>query len=498
MYKRKSYQNTSQNRKRINTRKSTPSRDRTIDISEEFLEQCEQNFKSEPANVIARNAITAVGSQFTTTNSNRVNELTHIFMNTVKKRNLKATDQGGSGRCWMYAALNIFRHLMIKALQLENFEFSQTYLFFWDKFERCNSYIRWFIDHPEKQPNDREYEYMLMEYMGDGGWWNTFTNLISKYGVVPKDCMQETAVANSSEEMNQILKRHIDSCVNYIVNNRRKHTTEELLRIKDDTMKNVYNTLVKFLGEPPKKFSWSFINEDEDGNIISEMTPHTFLQLVAPGIDINNDFVSLSHVPTKDFPMNTSFRIEYTNNVYEGECCNLFNVHIDDLAKCAMNSITSGFAVWFVCDVSQSFNWFHSALDDELDDNETVFGKSYEFSKGDRITLRSVQGNHAMALTGFNIDEKGRPINWQVENSWGYWDNETPGMDGFLTMSHSWFKKYVMQIVVYKHFIPRHMLKRVNSKTPRNVKPWDSMAPATRAGVVNPPLAYRNLHRKKQ
>ena len=34
------------------------------------------------------------------------------------------------------------------------------------------------------------------------------------------------------------------------------------------------------------------------------------------------------------------------------------------------------------------------------------------------IMLRNIQGTHAMALTGVNVDEKNKPISWQVENSW--------------------------------------------------------------------------------
>jgi len=473
----------------------TPARDRSVDISEEFLQQCQEEFRSNPANIIARNAVTSVGSQFATTNSNRVNELNHIFMNTVKKRHLKATNQGQSGRCWMFAALNTFRHVMIKALELENFEFSENYLFFWDKFERCNSYVRWFIDHPDEKPGSRAYDYMLMDYMCDGGWWNTFANLVNKYGLIPKDCMQETASSSDSDELNQILKERIDACANYITNNHHRFSHEELLRIKDDTMKEVYNTLVKFLGEPPETFSWSFCTDNDEGSVVANITPHMFLEMVAPEIDMVKDFVSLAHIPTKDFPLDSTFRIKYTNNVYEGESCTLYNVSINELAKYAMKSISAGFAVWFVGDVSQSFNWYHSALDDELDDHKSVFGETHKFDKGDRISLRNIQGNHAMALTGFNVDHNGNVVNWQVENSWGYWDHETPGMDGFLSMSHSWFKKYVMEVVVHKNFLSRTLKKRIEVE-PIDVDPWDSMAPATRAGVVNPPLKYLNLRRK--
>lgn len=48
------------------------------------------------------------------------------------------TNQKSSGRCWLFAALNVIRLPLVKHLNLEDFEFSQNYLFFWDKIERCN------------------------------------------------------------------------------------------------------------------------------------------------------------------------------------------------------------------------------------------------------------------------------------------------------------------------------------------------------------------------
>lgn len=51
------------------------------------------------------------------------------------------TNQKSSGRCWLFAALNVMRIPFAKQLNLEDFEFSQGYLFFWDKIERCNYFL---------------------------------------------------------------------------------------------------------------------------------------------------------------------------------------------------------------------------------------------------------------------------------------------------------------------------------------------------------------------
>ena len=54
----------------------------------------------------------------------------------------KVTNQKASGRCWMFAALNTFRHKLISQYKLENFELSQAHTFFWDKYEKSN----WFLE----------------------------------------------------------------------------------------------------------------------------------------------------------------------------------------------------------------------------------------------------------------------------------------------------------------------------------------------------------------
>lgn len=43
------------------------------------------------------------------------------------------TNQKSSGRCWIFAALNAIRIPFAKQYNLDEFEFSQAHLFFWDK-----------------------------------------------------------------------------------------------------------------------------------------------------------------------------------------------------------------------------------------------------------------------------------------------------------------------------------------------------------------------------
>ena len=96
-----------------------------------------------------------------------------------------------------------------------------------------------------------------------------------------------------------------------------------------------------------------------------------------------------------------------------------------------------------------------STLDDKLVNDTHVFGTNYKFDKQEQIKFRDLQANHAMTFIGLNFGHNQQPESWQVENSWGYWDHETPGEDGFLYMSNSWFEKHVMEVVIHQNYLSR-------------------------------------------
>lgn len=445
-------------------------------ISLNFIDRCEKKFKGEPSNIIVRNSISSVGSVLSTIDTTRLNTIDHIFINSVKRKHIKATDQGSSGRCWMFASLNIFRYILINALNLDDFEFSETYLFFWDKFERSNQYLKWFIENPSSSPEEKDFDYMISDYMSDGGWWNTFSNLVNKYGLVPLSAMKETFQSEDSNVMNNIIQNHLTSTINYIIKNRKKLSVNEIQKIRETALENIYNILVKFLGEPPKKFNWNFTIEEEP-NSVTNTTPLEFLDMIVPDINIKEDFIVLSHIPTSDMKMYQNYTVNNTSNIEGGIMLSFYNVPINELVKYSMKSIENGLAVWFAGDVTKCYNPYHSCLDDKINNTEIVFPKTFSFEKGERMTLKDIESCHAMLLTGFNVDNKGCVLNWQVENSWGYENKDEVGLDGFLTMSQSWYEKYVVNIVIHKKFFSRSFLKRMNKNVEIKLEPWTNIAP---------------------
>ena len=106
---------------------------------------------------------------------------------SVEIKTLEVTNQKHSGRCWLFAAANVVREKIAKELNLDHFELSQSYLAFWDKFERCNYFLESMLETAELAPDDRTVSFILQTGVHDGGQWDMFTNIVEKYGLVPKD-----------------------------------------------------------------------------------------------------------------------------------------------------------------------------------------------------------------------------------------------------------------------------------------------------------------------
>lgn len=463
-----------------------------VDVEEDKLNKWSEEFNSDPANVMIKNAVVSVGSGNIAIDSEESRKVTHLFMNTLKKHNLKATNQGHSGRCWMFSGLNTFRHLLIKALNLENFEFSETYLFFYDKLERCNYVLQWFIDHPEYNIYSREAEFMISSgaYMGDGGYWHSFTNLIKKYGVVPKEAMPETWQSQDSDDLNSEILYKLFACANWIYRNHSKMTHNQLMKQKNDTIKQIHSILVKYLGEPPKDFVWYYQTEGNDENSTNALqsTPKDFTEMCLSGLDMD-DFVVLGNFPMERCLERKKYEVGYTSNLTDGQNTSFVNLPIYELKKYVKKSILQGLPVWFSADVSHGFNYINSSLNNKMSNTDLLFGPSLQFSKGDRVDFGVSNGNHAMLILGVNLDENENPVSWQVENSWGFADSHERGMDGFLSMSDEWFEENVFQVAVHKKFLSR-TLQKVVEEPAQYLNPWDSMAPALKVKPMDAPKDY--------
>ena len=90
-------------------------------------------------------------------------------------------------------------------------EFSQTYLFFYDKIERANYMLRTFVEIAKlgEEIDGRLFMFFLRNPLDDGGQWSMLVNLVEKYGLMPK--------SNHSEAFSSTCSRHMNSLLNFKV-----------------------------------------------------------------------------------------------------------------------------------------------------------------------------------------------------------------------------------------------------------------------------------------
>ena len=158
-------------------------------LTAERIQALREAFDADPTARIAQNAVTRTDVNEVALDRAIVTGSDFSF--STKLDDWKVTNQKRSGRCWLFAALNLFRVGAMKKMNLAEFEFSQNYMFFWDKFERANYFYEAIISTSDRPIDDRAVCFLLDRPLDDGGQWNMFMNLVRKHGVVPQACMPD-------------------------------------------------------------------------------------------------------------------------------------------------------------------------------------------------------------------------------------------------------------------------------------------------------------------
>ena len=427
----------------------------------------QQKFEAEPRNRTALNAVTKTTVKNVAMNRAAVVRQNHTFSHQVKAG--AATSQNSSGRCWMFAGLNLFRMLAAKEMNMEDFELSQNYTMFWDKLEKSNYFLESILGTLEEPADGRLISWLVASPIQDGGQWDMFVNLVKKYGVVPKTAMPETESSSSTGAMNDRITNKLREFATQL---RKSHTaghsTEHLRARKEQMLEEIYRMLAIHLGEPPTHFDWQWRDKDKDFHRAGKLTPKEFYDKYVR-FDLDS-MVCLIHCPQSTKQFNTLYTINYLGNIIGGHGIRYLNVHMDVLKAATVEMIKDEKPVWFGCDVGKMFDRELGLMDLELYDYEAIYGTKFDMDKAERLDYGSSLMTHAMVFTGVDIDEAHRPTKWRVENSWG----EKTGDKGFMVMTDPWFDEYNYEVVVEKKYVPMELLQLLDS-VPVELHPWDPM-----------------------
>ena len=458
-------------------------------LTPDFLDSLRQSYQRDDVrfNALAANPINALALNRSVVDAND----TH-FSHRIKFKGV--TDQHSSGRCWLFAGLNTLRPAIIAKHNLDEFEFSETYLQFWDKLEKANLYLEYMIELRDTDPLDRDWEAVQKFTIDDGGWWQGVVALVAKYGVVPKEAMPATTASDNTDTLNTILTRklHVDGAKIRELN-RGGADLNALRAYKKQALVEVYRILAQTLGEPPKEFTWrpgKKKDEDKkdkaaakdakkkggdksaaktkDAGVEIDLTPAKkytpqsfYREMVGAALE---DYVSLYYDPLN--PAMKHYAFKRSRNFADKADVDFVNISLAAMKKIAMESVMANEPVWFAADVGKDQNSKLGIMATNLYSYGPLFNVDLHLDRAQRIEFRDGGANHAMVFMGVDVVDN-KPAKWLVENSWG----ADKGDKGSWTLYNNWFDEHVYMVIVNKRHVPADMLK-VFAEPVTELPPW--------------------------
>lgn len=435
-------------------------------LSKGELDQIQSSFKKDIYTKAMQNALSSTEITQLAWNRENVGTTDQFFTYRVDVSGI--TDQKKSGRCWMFSSLNLFRPLVMKQFNLTEFEFSENYLYFWDLMEKSNLFLNNMAHSAQLSIDDQKVKWYLRSPVDDGGQWINFVNLAKKYGMIPKEAMEET---NSSENTAWMIK---------LINTKLREDALELRGMvaakadqklmaarKIQMLSEVYRMLALNLGEPPAEFQWRYKNKDKIISETKSYSPVGFMAEIFGDIKLD-DYLMIMNDPSRPFWKH--YEVENYRNTQEGENWHYVNLPNDVIKEFCIASIKNNEVLYASCDVAKQLRREVGVLDVDNFDFESVYGVKFGMNKAQRIQTGESGSSHGMALIAVDLDNQLQPVKWQFENSWG----TTAGEKGYLTFTDAWFNEYMFRFVVNKKYLSEKVLEIYKQK-PEMLPPWDPM-----------------------
>jgi len=411
------------------------------------------------------NAVTNNGIQQLALNRENESKLDMYFSDRIKTKGI--TDQKSSGRCWLYTGLNVIRAAVIDKYDMEKFELSQTYPFFFDQLEKANLFLEGIIETAGDPMDNKRVEWLFDNPIGDGGQWTGVVDVVGKYGLVPYEIMPNTKQSESTRWMSRLLRRELrKQALELRTMKTDGASAKKLEERKIEMLGDIYRILTLSLGEPPAKFQWRYKKSDGSLSELKSYTPLSFFHDFV-NMDLNG-YVMFMNDPSRDYYK--LYEIDYDRHILEGGNWKYINLPADMIKTFAVKSIKNKEAMYFSCDVGKQLNKDKGTLDLNNYDYNDLFGVDFDMDKTQRIETGESGSTHGMNLIGVDLDANGNPRKWLLENSWG----ASSGFNGFLIMTDDWFNEYMFRLVVRTKYVTPEILKILSSE-PVLLPPWDPM-----------------------
>ncbi|CCJ29063.1 unnamed protein product [Pneumocystis jirovecii] len=394
----------------------------------------------------------------------------HTYSYKINLEGSPVTYQRKSGRCWLFAATNVIRVEFMKKYNLSEFEFSQSYLFFYDKLEKANFFLENILKTADEAIDSRIVSFLMAEPIGDGGQFDMIINLLEKYGLVPQHIYPDSYNAKDSHSLNRVIKTMLREYALILRSLCARNSSADTISFyRTKMMEQIYTILVISLGCPPKpddKFTWLYVDKDNKTHSC-KTTPMQFYKYFSgfKEIFLACEYVSLLHDPRNEY--GKLYTVDMLSNMSGGIGIRYINAEMNILKRVAIKMVKENRPVFFGADSGKYIDRQSGAFDTSLFDYELAFGVKSNLSKADRLRSGESLMTHAMVITGVHIEDE-KPVKWRVQNSWG----EDAGQKGWFMMTDEWMSEFVYQIVCHLSDLPDE-LQTVIHQTPVVLPPWD-------------------------
>lgn len=436
------------------------------EITPNVLQQIQKSYNNKGGDKALRNAVSNVDINTIAKSADSKRPIDEHF--SVKVDSKGITDQKSSGRCWLFTGLNVMRAKAIAKYKLNGLEFSQNYCFFYDQLEKSNLFLENVIANASKPINDTSVQWQFQNPISDGGTFTGVADLVLKYGLVPKSAMPETYSSEHTSRMATLLKTKLRQGgirLRQLIAKGAKSADVEKAKVA--VLGDVYRILSISLGVPPTEFDYTRC--DAKGNI-AEVEHHTPMSFFKKYGDENllTNYVMLMNDPSRDYYK--VYEIDLDRHVQEGKNWLYINLPVEDIKKMAIESLQDSTRMYFSCDVGKQLDRERGLCDLNNYDYDSLMGVDFSMDKKERIQSYASGSSHAMTLMAVDLDAKGVPTKWKVENSWG----AKSGFAGHIIMTDEWFNEYMFRLVVEKKYVPNNILKLLEQK-PIKLPAWDPM-----------------------
>jgi bleomycin hydrolase len=402
-------------------------------------------------------------------------------------RDVTPQDQYSSGRCWIFAAMNILRRRIIltKTDLPPSFNLSHSFIYFYSLLEKCNKVLElsYVLIKKRKIPIDSYKFYDIAgTHIRDGGSFDMFIALLEKYGIVPLEIYPDTFQSRHSHRLLDLLSLLVKQAVILISKD------EDFDTVKKMTLQKVFDVLSIFLGVPPKSFTYDwpstngfkkFVRGGESATTMKDsnnnkISPLSFYKKYISKHMNKNSMITISNDPRrKSFqwlaPYNSCEVIpsqkvninNIDNHVFELS----YNItNLDDIKRAIIRSLKNKKAVLISGDVDRFFNQHNNLMAYEASSIPRLFDIDiWNMDKADTLEAHITRNNHIMTIIGY--DKKNNI--WEIENSWG---NSSP-----ITMSGEWFDRFSIQYIIEKKFLDKEIQSKIKEShipTKPNVDLW--------------------------